>query len=177
MLKKEKDSLELKNKELEKKLMQKKTNSKKKINDLAEDQQKLDKFMTENSEQVENQDLKIRPHANAQEYIDMNLLHGRSVEEIEEFLRKLTHHKYSRALEVACGRGLLTRDLLSKKYKSVDMFDQSNEAIKEAGDSNIGSRNVVITEVNSMEAFDFTQCPQYSAIYLRWCIGYLERPD
>ena len=46
-----------------------------------------------------------------------------------------------------------------------------------AGDDNIDSGNVVVTEVASMEAFDFTQNPQYSAIYLRWCIGYLKRPE
>ena len=90
---------------------------------------------------------------------------------------KLTHHKYTRALEVACGRGLLTRDLLSKKYKYVDMFDQSAKAMRDAEDENINSRNVVITEVKSMETFDFAQNEQYSAIYLRWCIGYLKRPE
>ena len=107
----------------------------------------------------------------------MDLLHDPSVGEIGEFLKKLSNHKYSRALEVACGRGLLTKDLLSQKYQFVDMFDQSEEAVDEAEANNLNSRNVIFTKVYTMQEFDFTQYDQYSAIYLRWCLGYMPRPD
>ena len=107
----------------------------------------------------------------------MDLLHDSSVREIEELLKKLSSHKYSRALEVACGRGLLTKDLLSKKYEEVDFFDQSEEAVEVAEANNLNSRHVVITEVKRMQDFDFTQYPRYSAIYLRWCLGYLTRME
>ena len=63
------------------------------------------------------------------------------------------------------------------KYQFVDMFDSSKEAIEIAEDNNLGTDNVVITEVNTMEAFDFTQYERYSAIYIRWCIGYMPRSD
>ena len=52
-------------------------------NDSSEDQKKLDKYITKNSEEVENQDPKIRPHANQQEYLDMDLLNGPAVKEIK----------------------------------------------------------------------------------------------
>ena len=60
----------------------------------------------------------------------MDLLHDPSVQEIEKFLKKLSNHKYSRALEIACGRGLLTKDLLSENYEYVDFFVQSEEAVE-----------------------------------------------
>ena len=107
----------------------------------------------------------------------MDLLHDPSVRVIEKFLKRLKNHKYSRALEVACGRGLLTKDLLSEKYEAVDFFDQSEEAIELAVVNNLNSRHIVITEVKRMQDFDFNQYPRYSAIYLRWCLGYLPRSD
>ena len=49
--------------------------------------------------------------------------HDYAVEKLKGFLKKLPKHEYNRALEVACGTGILTRDLLSKYYDAVDMFD------------------------------------------------------
>ena len=71
--------------------------------------------------------------------------HPNAVEQLKKLLGLLPNHKYTRALEVACGRGLLTKDLLSTWYAEVDMFDKSSEAIEEAEDNNIGSYNVMVT--------------------------------
>ena len=46
--------------------------------------------------------------------------HDEAVEYIEDFIGKLVNHKYMKCLEAACGSGLLTRDLLARKYDSID---------------------------------------------------------
>jgi len=68
------------------------------------------------------------------------------VKQLRLFIRSLRNHKYNRALEVACGQGLLTKDLLSKLYKYIDMFDQCSKAIEEAEANTIEALNILGTE-------------------------------
>ena len=57
------------------------------------------------------------------------------------------------------------------------MFDKCSEAIEEAEDNTIGSYNVMVTEAVPMEQWQPVPCRSYTAIYMRWCIGYLSRED
>ncbi len=68
-------------------------------------------------------------------------------------------------------------DMLHKVYKEVDMFDKSPEAMDEAEGNNIGYKNVIITETCSMQDYTFDKKRDYTAIYMRWCIGYLTRDE
>ena len=52
------------------------------------------------------------------------------IEAMEAFLLKIPNLAYGRALEVGCGRGHLTMDLLQNVYKYIDMFDRSKSACK-----------------------------------------------
>ena len=40
--------------------------------------------------------------------------HDLAIEVLSSFIKKLQNHKKNRALEVACGSGILARDFLSK---------------------------------------------------------------
>ena len=48
----------------------------------------------------------------------------------EKMLKQIVNLKYDRAVEIACGRGLLTEFFLKKKYKKVDLFDKSRNRVK-----------------------------------------------
>ena len=57
------------------------------------------------------------------------------------------------------------------------MFDQCPEAMKEAETNNIGSENVVLTDICTMQNFPWEDNPKYSAIYMRWCSEYLTKDE
>ena len=80
---------------------------------------------------------------------------------------------HTRALEVACGSGTLTRDLLSSKYDGVDLFDACSGAVADATENTKALGNIGCIEMCKMEDYVFAR--KYSAIYVRWCIGYLTR--
>ena len=59
----------------------------------------------------------------------MEMNHDQAIEALNEFLLKNPNLKYKRALDVGCGGGLLTIDLLSKYYKAIDMFDKCPDEV------------------------------------------------
>ena len=65
-------------------------------------------------------------------------------------MSQLIGHSYYRALEVACGQGKLTKDLLDEKYDQVDMFDRSSAAVEEAKDNTLSCESVIMTDTCSM---------------------------
>ena len=67
----------------------------------------------------------------------MNDCHSLAVEWMKSFLNQLIFHENIRALEVACGNGCLTRDLLSEMYAEVDMFDKTTDAVEDAGNETL----------------------------------------
>ena len=56
----------------------------------------------------------VRIWADEQEREEMDVNHGQCVAEIEKFIDNLPNHTKTRALEIACGDGRLTVDLLAK---------------------------------------------------------------
>ena len=52
------------------------------------------------------------------------------------------NHKFGRALDVACERGLLTKDLLKGLYAKVDLFDANREMIKTLAKEFAGDKTV-----------------------------------
>ena len=72
----------------------------------------------------------VRTFASPEEQQHMAICHPASVQMLEGFLKSLGELDRKRALEVACGDGRLTRDLLAKWYEEVDMFDQCPVAVE-----------------------------------------------
>ena len=62
----------------------------------------------------------------------MDKCHRKSIDLIEKMFDQLPGIKRGRVLDVACGRGNLTRDCLANWFDRVDMFDTDRDDIKEA---------------------------------------------
>ena len=84
------------------------------------------------SKRKEKDDSTVRVWADEQEKLDMEKCHKQSVSIIKAFVASLSRHQTGRALEVACGDGRLTCDLLADVYEAVDLFDIDHRAIEAA---------------------------------------------
>lgn len=60
----------------------------------------------------------------------MEICHSASVKILDKFLKSLGKIDKSCVLEVACGDGRLSKDLLSSWFEEIDMFDQCPKAVK-----------------------------------------------
>ena len=91
---------------------------------------------------------------------------------LESLFRFLPDLERSRALDVACGDGSLTKDFLSKLFDKIDMFDECPIAIKTVN----GWRKdvTVIDRVEQSSIEKFIIHDYYSLIILRWVTGYLK---
>lgn len=87
-------------------------------------------------------------------------------------LRTVKSLQKGNALDVACGIGKLSRDLLSRIFKKVDMFELDKEDFEEAKKLNHSSSNIGKIVNASMQ--EFTADDKYNMIVLRWCSGYLD---
>ena len=101
----------------------------------------------------------------------MILSHKGSLLIMKKFLDELPHHNGNRALEVAAGDGRVTKDFLKDKYKVVDCFDQCPLSVEELEKLRSRYQEIDLVDQASMQNYIWSR--QYSAIYLRWCIGYL----
>ena len=90
---------------------------------------------------------------------------------LRAFLKKLPGLDDTRVLEVACGDGCLTKDLLHEWFKKIDLFDQCPKAIAKVNLMKESINAIENVELADMISFKFQHT--YSAIILRWCIGYL----
>ena len=61
----------------------------------------------------------------------------RMLNQLRNFLDSLTSMKKGKALEVACGAGWVTKEVLLSRFSEVDLFDQCEQAIDDAKE-NIG---------------------------------------
>ena len=103
----------------------------------------------------------------------MNENNKEAIELMEKFLHKLPNHRYDRAIDVACGAGHLTLDLLSKNYKNIDMFDSCPYGIDVAGMNVMDLKNTITVSLGTMEDFNIDTVEKANGIYLRWCVTYL----
>ena len=56
--------------------------------------------------------------------------HRPCIDLLETFLNQLEHLDYGRALEVAAGDGMLTKDLLKNRFNAIDCFDHCIIAVR-----------------------------------------------
>ena len=76
-----------------------------------------------------------------------------------------------KALEVACGECMVSRDILLDKFFEIDLMDQSIGAIEFA--QALQEKNKKIRKIynSSMQKFETDRL--YNCIVLRYCTGYL----
>lgn len=70
----------------------------------------------------------VLAYATAKEKQAMKANHPNAIKFMEEFLEQLKGLKYDRVLEPGCGNGIVTKDLLLKRFKLVDIFDPAEDA-------------------------------------------------
>ena len=105
----------------------------------------------------------------------MNDCHEANIKYMRAFLAKIGHKKCGTALDVCCGDGRVTIDLLAESYDIVDCFDLDNDAVEIAKSKTFTIPNVRYVDCKSMEAYQFKD--QYDGIFLVWCVGYLKDKD
>ena len=67
----------------------------------------------------------------------LSLANPRMLNQLRNFLDSLTSMKKGKALEVACGAGWVTKEVLLSRFSEVDLFDQCEQA-KDDAKENIG---------------------------------------
>ena len=60
----------------------------------------------------------------------MNLCHKPCIRQLEGFFDSLQHLDIGSALDVAAGDGIVTRDLLGRRYETVDCFDRDMVTVR-----------------------------------------------
>ncbi len=105
----------------------------------------------------------------------MEICHPRCVEILKTFIQTLPKRAAFRAIDVAGGDGRLSRSLLLKLYQRVDLFDACPVAVKKAKAAMVNQPNFGYAEQATMQGFRWHY--NYSAIFMVWCVGYLENTD
>jgi len=109
--------------------------------------------------------------------LEMEDNHSSACKYIELFLSGHSAHVRGAALDVGCGSGRLTLDVLSKRYDLVDMFDSEYNCAKIAEGNVENCKNIGKVEHAKMQDYEFTLKRGYNAVYMRWCIGYLNKAE
>ena len=117
----------------------------------------------------------MRPYADEEEKAEMNDCHEANIRYMRAFLTKIMHKKCGTALDVGCGDGRVTIDLLAESYDIVDCFDLDYDAVEITKSKTFNIPNVRHVDCKSMEAYQFKD--QYDGIFLVWCVGYLNDED
>ena len=111
------------------------------------------------------------------EQLEMADNHPKACNFVKDFLGWYPGHRRKRAIDVGCGPGYFTRDVLSKIYNQVDMIDACPEEIFTAWANTDGISTIGTIKEVKMQDFVFPKEYKYNAIYMRWCIGYLSEEE
>ena len=117
---------------------------------------------------------KVQVYANEEEKQRMKKCHSRCLKIMKDFLQDCGPHNYDRALDVACGDGRLTKTMLIDYFDITDLFDRDSDAVKLA--KNDLQKTNWIGEAISSNMEDYQWKHRYNAIFMIWCIGYLDEP-
>ena len=109
--------------------------------------------------------------ANKEEREKMDVNHWPSLPYIQKGIKKVKTLKPFRAIDVGCGDGLLTRDLLLYKFTKVDMFDRCPKAIKIVKELKKDNKRIQDVEIAEFNDFEFKH--KYNGIFMRWVSGYM----
>ena len=118
----------------------------------------------------------VRTWADPKEKQEITELSNKTIELLQFMFETVKPDFSGKALEVACGRGILTQNLLIKHYDNVHLFDRDAAALRYIkfwkNSSKNGTNKKVTTEVSSMQHFQWTD-RKFTGVYFRWCLGYL----
>ena len=112
-------------------------------------------------------------YADEQELAAMEVCHPQCIDILTKFFAQLPQRATHRALDVAGGDGRLSKNLLVKQYNKVDLFDGCPRGVAKAREALKGHKNFGYAEQAYMESFRWYH--YYSAIFMVWCVGYLDR--
>ena len=87
----------------------------------------------------------------------------------------LPHNSAGRAIDIAGGDGRLSTGLLLKKYGTVDLIDICPLGVQRA--KNAMSGHPACGQIQQANMMYYLWYYFYSAIFLVWCVGYLDRPE
>ena len=93
------------------------------------------------------------------------------IQQMTSFIQELPTMQMNKALEVACGEGMVTRDILLDRFFEIDMMDRAEGAIEHA--NALKRQNPKIREVYNSTMQKFETDKKYNCIVLRYCTGYL----
>ena len=81
----------------------------------------------------------------------------KALDQLKRFLESLASLKCESALEVACGEAHCTKEILSKKFYKIDLFDEGQNALDDAR-KNLGDESRVGQLVKGrMQDYTFDQ--------------------
>jgi len=110
----------------------------------------------------------------AKEARHLQTVHPYSIQQLEKLLGP-AKIQGDLALEVACGDGSLSNDLICRYYTKIDLFDRDPVEIKKVTKKFAKEKWARHITCNSMENYCFD--PQaYDLIVFRWCIAFLDDP-
>lgn len=98
--------------------------------------------------------------------------HKPSIQLLEGLFRQLRTMQRGRAIEVGCGDGKFSRDLLFGWFDVVDFLDVQANALEKVHELKATSNKVGRIREAMMQQYEFEDV--YNAIVLRWSIGYLD---
>jgi hypothetical protein len=114
----------------------------------------------------------VQPYANETEQEEMVKCHSASIKYLRSFLDGLAHLGRGRALEVAAGNGIVSRDLLQHKFECIDCFDQCPTALRKLEALRRSVPAMDLVDQATMQSYVWQR--HYTGIFLRWCTGYLD---
>ena len=103
---------------------------------------------------------------------ELSRVNPRILNQLKSFIDGRNSMKKDKALEVACGAGWVTKEVLLSRFNKVDLFDQCEQAIDDANE-NIGKNpKLGKLRVHTMQNFPWDS--KWNFIVCRYCVGYLD---
>ena len=91
-------------------------------------------------------------------------------------MTKLNDFGKGRALDVSCGDGRVTRELLLRYFDKIDMFDQCKEGIEKCKAlKRDNPEKIDRVDIYQMQTFKWKE--RYDRVFLTWCTGYLTNDE
>lgn len=104
----------------------------------------------------------------------------KDIKDSDLFLRKLFQMENApsdgRVLDCGAGIGRITKNLLCKHFKHVDMLEQNNNFLEKAK-LNCSGSNVENFYCSGLQEFTPTENHKYDVIWIQWVLGYITDDD
>ena len=122
---------------------------------------------------VLNEEEEAYPTSQEQEWLDRD--HPKRCELMINLLENLFEGNMERALDVACGDGRLSREVLVWFFNKVDLFDCQQKQLDKFQKWSRTDEQVGTVEIATMQDYDPKET--YDLIAMNWCLGYVTDED